>query len=90
MAPINGQQCPPAAAGGQRNGLKVPLAFQLSRNPDMKKAIQVAVLASLLTSFSAFAHHPAQAIVDADTWLMIDENLQEVDSPHLDLDFTMM
>lgn len=56
----------------------------------MKKAIQVAVLASLLTSFSAFAHHPAQAIVDADTWLMIDENLQEVDSPHLDLDFTMM
>ncbi|MFA5240959.1 MAG: hypothetical protein WC029_00770 [Sulfuricella sp.] len=56
----------------------------------MKKALQVAVLASLLTSFSAFAHHPAEDIVDADTWEMIDQNLVDVDSPHLDLDFTDM
>jgi hypothetical protein len=66
------------------------MLFQFSRNRQMKKAIQAAVLASLLTSFSAFAHHPAQAIVDAETWLMIDQNLQDVDSPHLDLDFTSM
>lgn len=56
----------------------------------MKQAIKVAVFASLLTSFSAFAHHPAEAIVDAETWEMIDQNLQDVDSPHLDLDFTSM
>ncbi len=56
----------------------------------MKQAIQAVVLASLLTSFSAFAHHPAEAIVDAETWEMIDQNLEDVDSPHLDIDFTMM
>lgn len=56
----------------------------------MKKVIQAAVIASVLTSFSAFAHHPAEAIIDADTWAMIDENLQEADSPHLDLDFDTM
>lgn len=56
----------------------------------MKKVIQAAVIASVLTSFSAFAHHPAEAIIDADTWAMIDQNLQEADSPHLDLDFDTM
>ncbi len=56
----------------------------------MKKVIQAAVVAALLTSLSAFAHHPAQAIIDADTWLMIDQNLQDADSPHLDLEFTTM
>ncbi|WP_291011371.1 hypothetical protein [Hydrogenophaga sp.] len=56
----------------------------------MKKTIQAAVIASLLTSFSAFAHHPAEAIIDADTWGMIDQNLQDADSPHLDLDFDTM
>ena len=56
----------------------------------MKKVIQAAVLASVLTSLSAFAHHPAEAIIDADTWLMIDQNLQEADSPHLDLDLDTM
>lgn len=30
----------------------------------MKSVIQVAVLTSLLASFSAFAHHPAEDIVD--------------------------
>lgn len=56
----------------------------------MKKVIQAAVIASVLTSLSAFAHHPAEAIIDADTWLMIDQNLQEADSPHLDLDLDAM
>jgi uncharacterized membrane protein YgcG len=51
----------------------------------MKKAIQAAVIASLFTSVAAFAHHPAEAIIDADTWAMIDQNLQDADSPHLDL-----
>lgn len=56
----------------------------------MKKAIQAAVIASLLTSMSAFAHHPAEAIIDADTWAMIDQNLQDADSPHLDMDMDDM
>ena len=56
----------------------------------MKKVIQAAVIASVLTSLSAFAHHPAEAIIDADTWAMIDQNLQEADSPHLDLDLDTM
>lgn len=56
----------------------------------MKKAIQATLIASLLTSMSAFAHHPAEAIIDADTWAMIDQNLQDADSPHLDLDFDDM
>ncbi len=54
----------------------------------MKKALQVAVLASMLTSFSAFAHHPAEDIVDADIYEMIDLNV--ADTPHADLDFTSM
>ncbi len=56
----------------------------------MKKALQVAVIASLLTSFSAFAHHPAEDIIDAETWEMIDQNLVDADSPHLDLDLPSM
>jgi uncharacterized membrane protein YgcG len=56
----------------------------------MKKAIQAAVIASLFTSVAAFAHHPAEAIIDADTWAMIDQNLQDADSPHLDLDLDNM
>ncbi|MBU1395377.1 MAG: hypothetical protein KKE84_04445 [Gammaproteobacteria bacterium] len=54
----------------------------------MKSVLQVVVLTSLLASFSAFAHHPAEDIVDEDIYLMIDENL--VDTPHADLDFTSM
>lgn len=54
----------------------------------MKKTIQAAAFVALLTSFSAFAHHPAETIIDPDTWEMIDENMEEAESPHLDLDFT--
>jgi hypothetical protein len=54
----------------------------------MKKALQVAVLASMLTSFSAFAHHPAEDIVDPDIYEMIDDNV--ADTPHADLDFSSM
>lgn len=56
----------------------------------MKKVMQAAVVASLFAAASAFAHHPAEDIIDPDTWAMIDENLQEADSPHLDLDLDTM
>lgn len=54
----------------------------------MKKVIQAAVVASLLASASAFAHHPAADIVDPEIYAMIDENV--ADTPHADLDFTDM
>ena len=54
----------------------------------MKNAIKVAVLTSLLASFSAFAHHPAADIVDEDIYDMIDDNV--ADTPHADLDFSSM
>lgn len=54
----------------------------------MKSMLNAALIASLLASFSAFAHHPAADIVDEDIYLMIDENV--VDTPHADLDFSSM
>ena len=54
----------------------------------MKSMLQAAVLTSLLASFSAFAHHPAEDIVDEETWAMIDEDV--ADTPHADLDFSSM
>lgn len=54
----------------------------------MKSMLQAAVLTSLLASFSAFAHHPAEDIVDADIYAMIDENV--ADTPHADLVFDDM
>ncbi len=54
----------------------------------MKKAIQAAIFASVVTSVSAFAHHPAEDIVDPDIYAMIDENV--ADTPHADLVFDDM
>lgn len=54
----------------------------------MKKTLQVVVLVSMLTSFSAFAHHPAEDIVDEEIYEMIDLNV--ADTPHADLVFTDM
>lgn len=54
----------------------------------MRNALKLTVLASLLASFSAFAHHPAEDIVDPDIYAMIDANV--ADTPHADLDFTDM
>jgi len=85
---INGHQ---SATAAQMANAAEPFDFlNFIGTENMKQAIQAVVLASLLTSFSAFAHHPAEAIVDAETWEMIDQNLEDVDSPHLDIDFTMM
>ena len=54
----------------------------------MKNLLKAAVLTSLLASFSALAHHPAEDIVDEDIYLMIDENVSG--TPHADLDFSSM
>ncbi len=54
----------------------------------MKNVIKTAVLVSLFASFSAFAHHPAEDIVDEDIYEMIDENV--ADTPHADLDLSSM
>lgn len=54
----------------------------------MKTVFQTALLATLLASASAFAHHPAEDIVDEDIYAMIDENV--ADTPHADLDFSSM
>ena len=62
--------------------------FNFYGNTVMKSVLQVAVLTSLLASFSAFAHHPAEDIVDEEIYDMIDENVS--DTPHADLDFTSM
>ena len=62
--------------------------FNSYGNTVMKNILQVAVLTSLLASFSAFAHHPAEDIVDEDIYDMIDENVS--DTPHAELDFTSM
>jgi len=54
----------------------------------MKTALKIALLSTVLASFSAFAHHPAEDIVDALIYQMIDDNVS--DTPHADLDFTTM
>jgi hypothetical protein len=54
----------------------------------MKSVLHVVVFTSLLASFSAFAHHPAEDIVDEEIYLMIDANV--ADTPHAELDFTSM
>lgn len=54
----------------------------------MRNALKFAVLTSVLASFSALAHHPAEDIVDPDIYEMIDDNV--TDTPHADLDFTDM
>lgn len=66
---------------------ELPLSFE---ERIMKSFAKSTVVASLLAlaSVSAFAHHPAEDIVDELIYLMIDENVS--DTPHADLDFTSM
>jgi hypothetical protein len=54
----------------------------------MKNLLKAAVLTSLLASFPALAHHPAEDIVDEEIYEMIDENVSG--TPHADLDFSTM
>jgi hypothetical protein len=46
----------------------------------------IALLAVLYMA-PAWSHHPAEGIVSDAVWDMIDENLELVDSPHLNIDF---
>lgn len=50
----------------------------------------VALIAGVLFNVQAQAHHAAEGIISDDLWQMIDDRLEDADSPHLDLDFTMM
>ena len=54
----------------------------------MKNLLKVVAAASLFASVSAFAHHPAEDIVDPEIYAMIDENV--ADTPHADLVFDDM
>jgi len=53
----------------------------------MNKLFKVGTLAALLSSASAYAHHPAVDMVDPDVYAMIEENISDV---HLALDFDDM
>ncbi|MEA3244015.1 MAG: hypothetical protein U9Q19_11355 [Pseudomonadota bacterium] len=48
------------------------------------------LLTAVAVAGQASAHHAAEGIVSDDIWQMIDDLLVAADSPHLDLDFTMM
>lgn len=54
----------------------------------MKNVLKVTAIAALLGSVNAFAHHPAEDIVDPEIYEMIDDNV--ADTPHADLVFDDM
>jgi hypothetical protein len=45
------------------------------------------LLAGLLLSAPAWAHHAAEGIISDEVWQRIDDQLSGVDSPHLNIDF---
>lgn len=49
----------------------------------MKKLLQIVVMLMSFTTFQAFAHHPAEAMVDAETYEMIDNLV--ADTPHAEM-----
>ena len=51
----------------------------------MKSVVKAAAIVSLFASAGAFAHHPAEDIVDPEIYEMIDDNV--ADTPHADLVF---
>ena len=54
----------------------------------MRKLILVsAVFLSMLLIAPAWSHHPAEGIVSDDIWQMVDDLLDDANSPHLDIDF---
>jgi hypothetical protein len=57
----------------------------------MKNLLKVVFLSTVfLFSTTSFAHHAAAGIVSDDIWQMVDDLLVAADSPHLDMDFTLM
>ena len=54
----------------------------------MKRTISWCIaLFALLLLAPVWSHHPAEGIISDDVWQMIDENLEDADSPHLNIDF---
>jgi hypothetical protein len=54
----------------------------------MKRTISWCIaLFALMFLAPVWSHHPAEGIISDDVWQMIDENLQDADSPHLNIDF---
>ena len=54
----------------------------------MNKLLLTSVITLAMSSTAAFAHHPAEDIVDPEIYAMIDENV--ADTPHADLTFDDM
>lgn len=54
----------------------------------MKNLLLTSVITLAMGSTAAFAHHPAEDIVDPEIYAMIDENV--ADTPHADLTFDDM
>ena len=54
----------------------------------MKKILLTTAITMAIGSTAAFAHHPAEDIVDPEIYAMIDENV--ADTPHADLTFDDM
>ena len=54
----------------------------------MNKLLLTSVITLAMGSTAAFAHHPAEDIVDPEIYAMIDENV--ADTPHADLTFDDM
>ena len=54
----------------------------------MKSTVMIsALLLGSLLAGPAWSHHAAEGIISDDVWQMIDDNLEAVDSPHLNIDF---
>ena len=53
----------------------------------MKKLFKLSTLAVLVTSANAYAHHPAEDMIDPEVYEMIEENISEM---HLSLTFDDM
>jgi hypothetical protein len=65
------------------------LFFLLNSGDDLMKRLLVLslMLLGMLFIAPAWSHHPAQGIVSDDIWQMVDDLLEEADSPHLTIDF---
>ena len=52
----------------------------------MKKLTLASAILMAMAATSALAHHPAKDMLDDDQYEQIEENLQEMESPHLDME----
>jgi len=56
----------------------------------MKKLTLTSTIFIAMAATSVFAHHPAESMLSTETYEMITENLEAVDSPHLTMDLYNM